>query len=60
MVSAWSETNRIVFGQLATNAKSNEITAIPRLLEMPDITDSVVTIDAMGWQKSIAALAGGF
>ena len=54
MVSAWSETNRIVLGQLATDAKSNEITAIPRLLEMLDITDSVVTIDAMGCQKAIA------
>jgi len=54
MVSAWSETNRIVLGQLATDAKSNEITAIPQLLEMLDITDSVVTIDAMGCQKSIA------
>lgn len=54
MVSAWSETNRIVLGQWATDAKSNEITAIPRLLEMLDIEDSVVTIDAMGCQKAIA------
>ncbi len=54
MVSAWSETNQIVLGQLATDAKSNEIKAIPRLLKLLDITDSVVTIDAMGCQKAIA------
>ena len=54
MVSAWCETNRIVLGQLATNAKSNEITAIPELLEMLDIENAVVTIDAMGCQKAIA------
>jgi len=54
MVSAWSETNQMVLGQLATDAKSNEIKAIPRLLKLLDITDSVVTIDAMGCQKAIA------
>jgi predicted transposase YbfD/YdcC len=54
MVSAWCETNRIVLGQLATDAKSNEITAIPELLGMLDIEDAVVTIDAMGCQKAIA------
>lgn len=54
MVSAWCETNHVVLGQLATEAKSNEITAIPRLLEMLDIKDCVVTIDAMGCQKEIA------
>ncbi len=54
MVSAWSEMNQVVLGQVATDAKSNEITAIPRLLEMLDITGSVVTIDAMGCQKAIA------
>ncbi len=54
MVSAWSEMNQVVLGQIATDAKSNEITAIPRLLEMLDITGSVVTIDAMGCQKTIA------
>jgi predicted transposase YbfD/YdcC len=54
MVSAWCETNHVVLGQLATDAKSNEITAIPRLLEMLDIKDCVVTIDAMGCQKDIA------
>jgi len=54
MISAWCETNHLVLGQLATDAKSNEITAIPRLLKMLDISDSVVTIDAIGCQKSIA------
>lgn len=54
VVSAWCETNHLVMGQWATDAKSNEITAIPQLLKMLDITDSVVTIDAMGCQKSIA------
>jgi len=54
MVSAWSQANHLVLGQVATDAKSNEITAIPKLLKMLDITDSVVTIDAMGCQKAIA------
>jgi len=54
MVSAWCETNHLVLGQLATEEKSNEITAIPALLEMLDIKGSVVTIDAMGCQKAIA------
>jgi len=55
MVSAWSQANRLVLGQVATDAKSNEITAIPELLKMLDITDAVVTTDAMGCQKKIAA-----
>jgi predicted transposase YbfD/YdcC len=54
MVSAWSGANHLVLGQLATEAKSNEITAIPKLLKMLDITDAVITIDAMGCQKAIA------
>lgn len=54
MVSAWSETNRLTLGQVATDEKSNEIKAIPQLLRLLDITDSVVTIDAMGCQKAIA------
>ena len=54
MVSAWCQTNHLVMGQLATEAKSNEITAIPKLLELLDLTHSVVTIDAMGCQKTIA------
>lgn len=54
MVSAWCDTNRMVLGQLATEEKSNGITAIPKLLKLLDLTDRVVTIDAMGCQKKIA------
>lgn len=54
LVSAWCETNRMVLGQIATEEKSNEITAIPKLLALLDLTDTVVTIDAMGCQKKIA------
>jgi predicted transposase YbfD/YdcC len=54
MVSAWCEANHLVLGQVATSEKSNEITAIPRLLEMLNVEDAVVTIDAMGCQKAIA------
>jgi predicted transposase YbfD/YdcC len=54
MVSAWCETNQWVLGQVATEEKSNEITAIPRLLKLIDVKDAVVTIDAMGCQKAIA------
>jgi predicted transposase YbfD/YdcC len=54
MVSAWSSANGLVFGQLATEAKSNEITAIPRLLELLDIDGAIISIDAMGCQKEIA------
>jgi len=54
MVSAWCEENHLVLGQLATEEKSNEITAIPRLLEMLNLQDAVVTIDALGCQKTIA------
>ena len=54
IVSAWACENKMVFGQVATDEKSNEITAIPRLLEMLVLDGSVVTIDAMGCQKKIA------
>jgi len=54
MVSAWSAQNRVVLGQLKTEEKSNEITAIPRLLELLQIRNCMVTIDAMGCQKEIA------
>ncbi len=54
MVSAWSAANGVSFGQLATEAKSNEITAIPRLLELLDLKGTVVSIDAMGCQREIA------
>ena len=54
MVSAWYQADHLVLGQLATDAKSNEITAVPRLLALLNISDAVVTIDAMGCQKAIA------
>lgn len=54
MISAFASENRLVFGQIKTAAKSNEITAIPRLLELLDLKGSVVTIDAMGCQRAIA------
>jgi predicted transposase YbfD/YdcC len=54
MVSAWSTSNAMVLGQFKTHEKSNEITAIPMLLEMLSIEKSLVTIDAMGCQKKIA------
>lgn len=54
LVSAWSKEHRLVLGQTKVHAKSNEITAIPALLEMLDISGCIITIDAMGTQKSIA------
>ena len=54
MVSAWASANQVVLGQLKTKDKSNEITAIPRLLRLLDISGCIVTIDAMGTQKKIA------
>lgn len=54
MVSAWAVDNDLVLGQLATEAKSNEITAIPKLLELLDLKGATVTIDAEGCQKTIA------
>ena len=54
MVSAWSSQSGLVLGQLATHKKSNEITAIPKLLDTLDVRGVVVTIDAMGCQRDIA------
>jgi predicted transposase YbfD/YdcC len=54
MVSAWAAGNRMVLGQVKTEEKSNEITAIPRLLELLELHGCLVTIDAMGCQKEIA------
>ena len=54
MVSAWSAEHQLSLGQLRTQAKSNEITAIPKLLEMLEIAGCFVTIDAMGCQTEIA------
>jgi predicted transposase YbfD/YdcC len=55
LVSAWSTRRGISLGQLATAEKSNEITAIPQLLDQIDIRGTIVTIDAAGCQKNIAA-----
>src|SRR5206468_724874 len=54
LVSAWASEEGIALGQVATEAKSNEITAIPQLLERLELTDTLTTIDAMGCQKEIA------
>jgi predicted transposase YbfD/YdcC len=61
MVSAWATANHIVLGQVIVDAKSNEVTAIPKLLELLEISGSLVTIDAMGCQATIASaiVAGG-
>jgi predicted transposase YbfD/YdcC len=55
MVSAWAAQNHVVLGQLKTEEKSNEITAIPELLRLLDVSGCLVTIDAMGCQRAIAA-----
>lgn len=54
MINAWCGENRLVLGQLATEAKDNEIVAIPKLLKLLDIDGATVTIDAIGCQKKIA------
>ncbi len=54
MVSAWAAENHVVLGQVKVDAKSNEITAIPQLLDLLEISGCIVTIDAMGCQKAIA------
>ena len=54
MVSAWGSRNRLVLGQEATEEKSNEITAIPKLLELLELKGCIVSIDAMGCQRAIA------
>jgi predicted transposase YbfD/YdcC len=54
MVSAWATQNHVVLGQLKTEEKSNEITAIPELLRLLDVSGCLVTIDAMGCQRAIA------
>ena len=54
IVSAWAVSNRIVLSGVATDEKSNEITAIPELLKLLCIKGCIVTIDAMGTQKDIA------
>ncbi len=62
MVSAWANEARLVLGQVKTDEKSNEITAIPQLLELLALRGCIVTIDAMGCQTEIAqkiVAAGG-
>ena len=54
LVSAWPSRQRLVIGHEATAAKSNEITAIPLLLDRLELPGALVTIDALGWQRSIA------
>jgi len=54
MVSAWASANYLVLGQIKTDEKSNEITAIPELLKSLELKGCLVTIDAMGCQKQIA------
>lgn len=54
MVSAWASTNRLTLGQRKVDDKSNEITAIPELLQVLEIAGCIVTIDAMGCQTEIA------
>jgi len=54
MVSAWASQNRLVLGQVKVDGKSNEITAIPELLQVLEVRGCIVTIDAIGCQKGIA------
>jgi hypothetical protein len=54
MVSAWSSANGLVLGQEKTAEKSNEITAIPELLNVLELKSCIVSIDAMGCQTAIA------
>jgi predicted transposase YbfD/YdcC len=61
LVSAWATQAQLTLGQVAVDGKSNEITAIPRLLDLLDLHGALVTIDAIGCQKAIAKkiVAGG-
>ena len=54
IVSAWATDHGITLGQVAVNSKSNEITAVPQLLDMMELEGTIVTLDAMGCQKAIA------
>jgi predicted transposase YbfD/YdcC len=56
MVSAWATENRLVLGQVKVDEKSNEITAIPELIKILELSGCIVTIDAMGCQKEIVKL----
>jgi predicted transposase YbfD/YdcC len=54
MVSAWASENNLVLGQVKVNDKSNEITAIPQLLDLLEVAGCIVTIDAIGCQRKIS------
>jgi len=54
VVSAWADSNNLVLGQLKVTDKSNEITAVPELLRVLELSGCIVTLDAMGCQKKIA------
>ncbi|MFT7615024.1 MAG: hypothetical protein ACI9J3_004012, partial [Parvicellaceae bacterium] len=54
VVSAWAQQNSVVLGQVKVDDKSNEITAIPKILEMLEMKGPIISIDAMGCQKVIA------
>src|SRR5262249_53172422 len=60
IVSAWASEERVALGHVATDAKSNEITAIPQLLDQLHLPGTLITIDAMGCQKDIVEqIVGG-
>jgi predicted transposase YbfD/YdcC len=59
LVHAWATANHLLLGQVAVDEKSNEITAIPKLLKMLELCGAIVTIDAMGCQKEIARTIRG-
>jgi len=54
VVQAWAQANHLILGQVKTDAASNEIEAVPRLLEILDVKGCIVTLDAMGTQREIA------
>ena len=54
MVNVWASSNGLALGQTKVDEKSNEITAIPKLLQLLELSGSIVTIDAMGCQKETA------
>jgi predicted transposase YbfD/YdcC len=58
LVSAWATEQHLVRGQVAVDTQSNEITALPKLLELLDVSGALVSIDAMACPKEIAAQIG--
>lgn len=56
MVSAWANANQLVLGQISTEEKSNEITAVPELIKLLDVEGCTITADAMSCQKEITAI----